>query len=94
MESKTNGVAKTLVFLGYLEIAAGIILGFVLGIQEVDYGFSTREEMNWVVFAIWSGAGFISGMMFIALAEIIELLHRLNKKSEVNSEDEDLIRIK
>ena len=67
-----NGVANAIRVIGVLEIIAGLILGGFLG---YDY-----YEMNWIMFFLWSGAGFVSGITFIGFAEIIDLLHSINSK--------------
>ncbi|MEH7391291.1 hypothetical protein [Bacillus sp. JJ1474] len=66
-----NKVANAIRGIGVLEIVAGIIIGFFLA---EDYLF------NWTTFLLWSGAGFVSGIMFIGFAEIIDLLHSINSK--------------
>jgi len=75
-----SNVANAIRGIGVIEIVAGIILGGFLG---YDY------EMNWAVFFLWSGAGFVSGIMFIGFAEIIELLHSINSKLKGTKTIED-----
>lgn len=82
-----NKVANAIRGIGVLEIMAGLILGAFLG---YDY------EMNWTVFFVWGFAGFVSGIMFIGFAEIIDLLHSINSKikgTNTESKQDDNIEV-
>ncbi|WLR51723.1 hypothetical protein LC040_02115 [Bacillus tianshenii] len=87
-----NQVAKILFVIGCSTIGLGVISGFSFGYENTGY----RTEMEWSVFLSWFAAGFISGMLFIGFAEVIHLLHTINKKmngakvhEEVAQKDED-----
>nr|WP_295974362.1 hypothetical protein [uncultured Bacillus sp.] len=62
-----NSVANVLRIIGIIEFVTGIILGLI---------FTERYQKM----ITWWIAGFVSGMLFIAIAEIIELLHEINLK--------------
>ncbi|WP_019638137.1 hypothetical protein [Paenibacillus fonticola] len=83
MFSKNNKIAVVLLWTGLSIIAAGIIGGIILGYD--DY------ERLWLVTFVYWVSGFLSGVFFIALSEIIEQLHKLNMKSNKEPEDDELI---
>ncbi|MBT2736185.1 hypothetical protein [Bacillus sp. ISL-7] len=71
-----NPVGKALRVLGIVEIISGVILGLILGNNDEIYGSS----INFSVFILWSAAGFVSGMIFVGFAEIIDLLNNISIK--------------
>ncbi len=84
-----NPVARVLRSIAFIEIAAGIIIGLILGNNEDLYGYST----DYSVVLLWSAAGFISGMLFFGFAEIIDKLHSIdlklgNSNIDINNENE------
>ncbi|MFB5281912.1 hypothetical protein [Peribacillus sp. Hz7] len=89
-----NSVAKILRIIGIVEIILGVILGFILG--RVDVGsFTERYVQVWSTTFMWWIVGFISGMLIIGLSEVIELLHKINKKvgkDEVNETNEGTVK--
>jgi len=75
---KTNNViAKVLFVIGALEIIAGIILGIALG----------TEEESAFHFFLWLVSGTVSGMLFIGISEVINLLDK-SYSSKVRTEFE------
>lgn len=99
---KENLIAQILFIIGVVVIALGFIIGLITGYTVVDFvdygGFVDYEyhEDNGVstfigsVVLTWTASGFISGMLFIGLAEIVELLHKINLKLRVNSKEMDI----
>ncbi|GIP56601.1 hypothetical protein MKX50_10690 [Paenibacillus sp. FSL W8-0186] len=83
MFSKNNKIAVVLLWTGFSVIAAGIIAGIIIG--DDDY------ERLWLVTFVYWVSGFLSGLFFIALSEIIEQLHKLNMKPNKEPEDDELI---
>lgn len=81
--SKNNKIAVVLLWTGFSVIAAGIIAGIIIG--DDDY------ERLWLVTFVYWVSGFLSGLFFIALSEIIEQLHKLNMKPNKEPEDDELI---
>ena len=76
-----NPISKALKVIGVLEIAAGLIIGLILGYEDSAYGSS---EMNFGVVFYWTIIGFVSGMLFIGFSEVIQLLHNINEKLRKN----------
>ena len=62
-----NGIAKTLRIIGIVEVVCGIILGFIILVNGEDFG--------WVGIAVMV-TSFITCMMFVGFAEIINLLQK------------------
>lgn len=65
----TNTAAKAVFVIGVLIIVSSIIGGCIEGI---------KKDLN-IALIIW-GAGFVIGVLFIALAEIIQLLDSIKNK--------------
>ena len=65
-----NRVAVALTVLAVLEIAAGFILGLVLGIDWLEWG----------IFFECFGVGLAVGIPTLGIAEIIKLLQRIADK--------------
>ncbi|WP_100408433.1 hypothetical protein [Bacillus solitudinis] len=59
-----NRIAKTIFYIGIIEIIAGFILGFIFA--QDGYAFVVS------VFYSWTIGGFITGILFIGFAELIE----------------------
>ena len=74
----SNKVAVTLEAIAWVLFIAGFIGGFVAGFQAVEQEqfaiFAKNTFSLGVALACWAGA-FLSGMGFLALSEIIKLLH-------------------
>lgn len=68
---KTNSIANILFIVGIVIMIIGFILGFVFGIQT--YSVFGMEILWFVVFTYWFG-GLTTGLLFIGIAEIIEIL--------------------
>lgn len=89
MLERENKISAVLVWSGIILIVAGLIFGLVLGRQDpLGLGFTYTQV--WSVTILYWVSGFLSGMFFIALSEIIEQLHRLNRKAGVVPEEEEL----
>lgn len=82
-----NKIANILRIIGFVTMGLGLILGIALG--RVDVGIYDYEQ-NWSITLTWWATGFISGMLFVGFAEIIELLHKINLKLG-KSDDENVI---
>lgn len=65
----TNTAAKAIFIIGILIIVSSIIGGCFEGV---------KNDLS-IALIIW-GAGFVIGVLFIALAEIIQLLDSIKKK--------------
>ena len=80
-----NKVAQTIQILGYIMIGVGVLgsLGVgaqfsIMGNYDNPYVFSA-ETFNWLAAGLWAYLNIIPGVVFIALAEIIELLDKSHK---------------
>ena len=72
---KQNKVSKILFYIGILIFVINTGLAIYTGNMMAEFvGF------NWAIFLDTALTGFISGMIFIGLAEIIKLLHSINLK--------------
>jgi hypothetical protein len=107
--NKKNTVAKIIFIIGCIQFVIGFIAGLAVGGQSVQdpyYGDESETVMNWsIVFAYW-GASFVTGMLFIALAEIIEILDDnreysrqqlqivMDGKPQANTESEKTVEMK
>lgn len=77
---KENGVAKTLQIIGVVELICGVIAGFIMLADGGDF--------RWVGIAVMI-CSFITCMMFVGFAEIIDLLQK-----NINRQDDLLTLIK
>lgn len=70
---KENGIAKALQIIGIIVVVCGVILGFIT--------LTGGEEFSWlgIVEII---AGFITCMVFMGFAEIIDLLQKNSDKQD------------
>lgn len=70
---KENGIAKALQIIGIIVVVCGVILGFIT--------LTGGEEFSWlgIVEII---AGFITCMVFMGFAEIIDLLQKNSNKQD------------
>ena len=74
---KENGIAKTLQIIGIAEVVCGIIAGFIILVDGSDF--------SWVGIAVMI-TSFITCMMFVGFAEIIDLLQKnVNKQDDLLS---------
>lgn len=89
MFERENKISSVLTWIGILNIGAGLILGFVIGRENVGI-YAARYEQVWSLTFIYWIAGFVSGMFFIGLSEIIELLHKINSKMGKEPEEDVL----
>ncbi len=68
-----NSIAKTLRIIGIVEVICGIILGFIILVAGEDFG--------WVGIAVMI-TSFITCMIFLGVAEIINLLQKSADKQD------------
>lgn len=95
MLKRENTIAQFITVIAVIEIIVGFFLGVMFGEQEATGYYYTRTEQNWGVTSLLWGVSFASAMFTIALAEIIEQLHQLNKKLNSSKKvDDDLELIK
>ena len=87
-----NTTAMVMRILGWMDIGCGFIAGIVSGnafktvtISSSLYG-SAKESFNWGLFCAVVGAGIVSGLLFLAVSEIIELLNRSCEAQEAQAE--------
>lgn len=77
--SEENTISKTLVTIGWLIIIGGIVGSIVLAESnpalqvEGSYYESIEETFNYTILIVGSFSSIISGMLFMALGEIIKL---------------------
>ncbi|AJS61197.1 hypothetical protein [Paenibacillus sp. IHBB 10380] len=88
MLDRGNKIASVLTWIGVVIIVAGIIVGVVLGRENVGTYTETYEQV-WSLTIIYWVTGLISGMCIIGLSEVIEQLHRINLKIGKGPEPED-----
>lgn len=77
-----NAIAKSLSAVGWFFIIGGIIAGFIAGIKTetvVSY-FSKNADFQWTVAITYWVVSFVSGILMLGVAEIINLLERINAK--------------
>lgn len=89
-----NKIAKILKTIAWWTFGLGLIVGVMLSNVETpyfndiyDYGTQTVFSIT-ILVAVW-GSSFVSGMLFLGFAEIIELLDRIAKKLNSNKQDTD-----
>ncbi|CAH1200608.1 hypothetical protein PAECIP111893_01496 [Paenibacillus plantiphilus] len=87
--SRKNKIAIALIWIGVLNIVVGFILGIMLGRENVGT-YTDRYEQIWPLTFIYWISGFVSGMFFVGLSEIIEQLHKINLKLGKESENDEL----
>ncbi|WP_226665258.1 hypothetical protein [Metabacillus litoralis] len=73
MFNKENKIAVLLTIIGWIEIVGGLVCG--INFSSIDNGFG--EEFILSIFLMWTSAGIISGVLFLALAEIVEFLNNI-----------------
>ena len=83
-----NKVAQTIQILGYIMIGVGVLGSLGVGAQFSimgdygDYGnhyVFSANTFNWLAAGLWAFLNIIPGVVFIASAEIIELLDKSHK---------------
>ena len=79
-DDRNNAVAGALTAIAVVIFIAGLILGLVMGIDEVGSRRNPEYEWDFAVTMIYWGSAFISGMMFLGFAEIIKLLTAIKNK--------------
>src|SRR5690625_4407176 len=82
---KQNIVSQILFYIGICIIGISFIFGIVLsnagaGFDDVYY----EQTFDWGAFFSMVLTGFISGMAFIGISEIIKLLHSINFKMNID----------
>ncbi|GIP37028.1 hypothetical protein J31TS4_03080 [Paenibacillus sp. J31TS4] len=68
--------AKALTAVGLILIAAGFVLGIVLGNQETPFDALNqyRTGFHWQIMLLWWLGGATAGMVLLGLAEIVHYL--------------------
>lgn len=89
MLGKENKIAKFVFWTGITLMIVGLILGFFIGRETIDSYFGVYEQIWSITIAFWV-SGLLSGTFFIALAEIIEQLHKINLKLNNEPDINDL----
>ena len=93
-----NKIAKILKTIAWWTFGLGFIIGFFASSVEVpsftsNFEYVTNTEFSLtILLAIW-GSSFVSGMLFLGFAEIIELLQTLvnGNSSNLTSKNDDEI---
>ncbi|MBM7602927.1 hypothetical protein JOC75_000897 [Metabacillus crassostreae] len=91
MFNKENKMAVALSIIGWVEIVVGIFCA--LTFSSVHDGY--EEVFLLSTFIKWAAAGIISGVFFLGLAEIVELLHHIKdnlseRKAKTHKIDEPI----
>lgn len=81
-----NQKAQWIHWLGVFIIVAGLFVGFFLG--RIDLGYTDKQA--WPITLTFWVSGLVSGTFFIALAEIIEQLYKMNLKLSQEPDESDL----
>ncbi len=75
-----NAVATALSIIACIIFIGGFIAGIGLGYVEVEGYYSSYTEFSFKAALIYWAASFISGMLFLGFAEIIQLLTAIKNK--------------
>ncbi|GGG15414.1 hypothetical protein GCM10010913_41660 [Paenibacillus aceti] len=67
---ESNKIAKVILWIGIIEIFLAFIVGIVSGQPESSY-----DSFHWAIAFTWWVGGFVSGMLFLAFSEVINILH-------------------
>lgn len=76
-EPTTNTIGTIIMVIGICVIVAGFFSGMIMEGKLGSWSYTFEFEL---ALPYWI-AGFISGMIFIGMAEIINLLHKIYNKS-------------
>ncbi|MDY7222097.1 hypothetical protein [Halalkalibacterium halodurans] len=82
-----NDVAKALYVIGWLTIIGGLVLGFANREIEVEGLVYSHTETSWAIFFIYFVGGIISGVIMFGFAEIVNLLDKIYRSLNGNSDD-------
>ncbi|MEW9675731.1 hypothetical protein ABRT01_06025 [Lentibacillus sp. L22] len=77
---RENIVAKILLIIGVAIMVIGLITGIGMGYGHYHSYFGFESGIVWSIFFSYLFAGFMIGMLFIGLSEIIKLLHSINER--------------
>ncbi len=80
LKDDTNPIASALKIIAIIIFFLGFIAGFVLGRQVVKSSVFNRADFSFAIAFIYWAVSFISGMMFLGFAEIIQLLQDIKNK--------------
>ena len=72
-----NGVAICFIVFAVLTFVGGFILGIVMGVAGA---YGSDSDFNFGLAIVYWVASFVSGMMFIAIAEVLKLLTAIKNK--------------
>lgn len=78
---KDNNVSQFLFITGIIFIVLGFIGGLVLGTYEESTYFGAESQIIWSVVIVYWFSGFVSGLFFIGLSEIVKLLNKIHQES-------------
>ncbi|WP_210367890.1 hypothetical protein [Bacillus sp. REN3] len=90
-----NQIAFIIRIIGVLEMVSGVIVGLYLGNDNSLYGTADVS-----IILLWSVLGFVSGMFFLGLGEIISLLQGIHTKlvgtdnEGLNADDDTNVNLK
>ena len=66
--------------MAWIIFIGGLIAGIVLGNVDVSYSYYTYKEFSFAIALTYWAISFISGMVFLGFAEIIQLLSDIKEK--------------
>lgn len=72
---------ETVAIVLYIIAAILFVIGFFAGISSGTDAGKSSSDFNWGLAAIVWGSSFVSGMFFVALGKIIDLLSSINSKT-------------
>lgn len=74
-----NAIASMLKFIAWITYLCGFITGLIFGRIEMPYGAITglQTQFSFSIALIFWFAAFISGTLFLAFAEVINLLQKI-----------------
>lgn len=75
-----NGVAVCFVVFAVLTFVGGFILGIVMGAEGASSYYGSDSDFNFGLAIAYWVASFVSGMTFIAIAEVLKLLTAIKNK--------------
>lgn len=85
---RDNVVSKLLFVVGIALMAVGLLTGVIIAAFGFRYGLNLANGMMWSVLFTYFFAGLVLGLLFIGLSEIVNLLHNLNDKLNLEEEED------
>lgn len=77
---KENAIARILTIIAWVIFIGGFIAGIVLGRVEFEGYYRDYNEFSFSIAMVYWFVALVSGTILLGFAEIIELLHSINKK--------------